>query len=200
MWIPVAPTRELVSCYDEQREAAVIQELQNQLFSYRLVHFGKVKASDFDVPEFSGSIRGLGRTLGACIVEAPDLQACLVAHLQAHDEAVRLDRVSQIHSILVEALLVCCHERRSAVHVSEIADLANDILSRQGENSPAQCERSWRQIKDSRFWGRTASISTSWENPTACLRSGKGYTAAPTAKNFSLVRAMHFVHVMHLFL
>ena len=47
--------------------------------------------------------------------------------------AVRLDRVSEIHSILVEALLVCCHERRSAVHVSEIADLANDILSRQGE-------------------------------------------------------------------
>jgi len=133
LWIPVAPTRELVSCYDEQREAAVIQELQNQLFSYRLVHFGKVKASDFDVPEFSGSIRGLARTLGACIVEAPDLQACLVAQLQAHDEAVRLDRVSEIHSILVEALLVCCHERRSAVHVCEIADLANDILSRQGE-------------------------------------------------------------------
>ena len=92
-----------------------------------------MKASDFDVPEFSGSIRGLARTLGACIVEAPDLQACLVAQLQAHDEAVRLDRVSEIHSILVEALLVCCHERRSAVHVCEIADLANDILSRQGE-------------------------------------------------------------------
>jgi hypothetical protein len=54
--------------------------------------------------------------------------------LQGHDEALRLDRVSQIHSILVEALLVCCHERRPAVHVSEIADLTNDILSRQGES------------------------------------------------------------------
>src|SRR2546422_11484174 len=50
-----------------------------------------------------------------------------------HDEAVKLDRVSEIPSILLEALLVCCHERRPAVHVSEIADLANDILSRQGE-------------------------------------------------------------------
>ncbi|MGC2186502.1 MAG: hypothetical protein WA637_24760 [Terriglobales bacterium] len=66
-------------------------------------------------------------------MEAPDLQACLAMQLQGHDEGLRLDRVSQIHSILVEALLVCCHERRPAVHVSEIADLTNDILSRQGE-------------------------------------------------------------------
>jgi hypothetical protein len=92
-----------------------------------------VKASDFDVPEFSGSIRGLARTLGACIVDAPDLLTSLVMQLQDHDQAVRLDRVSQIHSILMEALLVCCHERRSDVHVIELAELANDIFSRHGE-------------------------------------------------------------------
>ena len=131
--IPITPARVLVSCSDEQREAAVIGELQNQLLSYRLVNFRKVKASDFDAPEFSGSIRGPARSLGACIVDAPGLQACLVTQLRGHDEALRLDRVSQIHSILVEALLVCCHERRPTVYVSEIANLANDILSRQGE-------------------------------------------------------------------
>lgn len=131
--IPIAPSRLLVSRSDEQREAVLLKELQNQLFSYRLMHFGKVKASDFDVPEFSGSVRGLARALGACIVEAPDLQSSLVTQLEAHDEDVRLDRAGEIESILVEGLLVCCHERRSDVHVIELADLANDILSRHGE-------------------------------------------------------------------
>jgi hypothetical protein len=117
------PSRVLFSCNDEEREAATLEEIRNRLLSYRFVLFSRVKASDFDAPEFSGSIRGLARSLGACIVEAPDLQARLVMQLQGHDEALRLDRVSQIHSVLVEALLVCCHERRPAVYVSEIADL-----------------------------------------------------------------------------
>jgi hypothetical protein len=132
--IAIGPSHVLVSRSDEEREAAELAELQDQLLSYRLVHFGRVKASDFDVPEFSGSIRGLARTLGACIVDAPDLLTSLVMQLQDHDQAVRLDRVSQIHSILMEALLVCCHERRSDVHIIELAELANDILSRHGES------------------------------------------------------------------
>jgi hypothetical protein len=131
--IPITPARVLVSSSDEQREAAVIEDVQNQMLSYRVVHFGKVQASDFDAPKFSGSIRGLARSLGACIVDAPDLQASLVMQLQGHDEALRLDRISHIHSVLVEALLVCCHERRPAVYVKQIADVANIILSRQGE-------------------------------------------------------------------
>jgi hypothetical protein len=132
--IPVAPSGLIASRIDEEREAAVLEELQNQLLSYRLLHFAKVKSSNFDVPEFSGSVRGLARTLGACIVEAPHLLTNLVMRLQACDQAVRLDRVGQIQSILIEALLVCCHERRSDVHIRDIAELANDILSRHGES------------------------------------------------------------------
>lgn len=132
--IPVAPSGSIASRIDEEREAAVLEELQNQLLSYRLLHFTKVKSSNFDVPEFSGSVRGLARTLGACIVEAPHLLTTLVMRLQDCDQAVRLDRVGQIHSILIEALLVCCHERRSDVHIMDVAELANDILSRHGES------------------------------------------------------------------
>jgi hypothetical protein len=131
--IPIFPSRVLFSCSDEEREAATLEEIRDQLFSYRLVHFSRVKASDFDAPEFNGSVRGLARALGACIVDAPALQASLLVQLQTHDEAVKLDRISQISSILLEALLVCCHERRPAVYVQEIADLANDILSRHDE-------------------------------------------------------------------
>jgi hypothetical protein len=132
--ISIAPSGVLFSGIDAQREAAGFVELQNQLLRYRLVHLAKVKGSDFDVPGFSGSIRGLARTLGACIVDAPDLLTCLVMQLQEHDQAVRLDQISQIHPILIEALLVCCHERRADVHIIDLAELVNGILSRHGES------------------------------------------------------------------
>lgn len=133
LWIPVAPASRLVSFRDEQRESALIARVQNQLLTYRLRNHEKVRTSDFDVPEVAGSIRRLARTLGACIVDAPDLRARLVEELHMMDAATNLSQIEQIHSVLVEALLVCCHERRPSVHVAEIAKLANAIFSRQGE-------------------------------------------------------------------
>jgi hypothetical protein len=133
LWISVAPGGRLVSFRDEQRESAQIARLQNQLLSYRLQNHEKVRTSDFDVPEIDGSIRRLGRTLGACIVDAPDLRARLVQELHEMDAATNIDQIKQIGAVLIETLLVCCHERRSTVHVGEIAKLANTIFLQRGE-------------------------------------------------------------------
>jgi hypothetical protein len=51
------------------------------------------------VPEFNGSIRGLARALGACIVDAPALQNSLVGQLRMHDEAVKLNQRDSLNSI-----------------------------------------------------------------------------------------------------
>jgi hypothetical protein len=157
--IPIVPSGVLVSCSDEEREAAALEEIRDQLLSYRLVHFSEVRGSDFDVPEFSGGIRGLARTLGACIVGAPDLRASLVKRLESHDKGVRLDRVSEISPILLEALLVCCHERRSVVHVQELAALANDILSRHGEILELSARQVGGKLKN--FGFRTERLDSS---------------------------------------
>jgi hypothetical protein len=149
--IPIFPSRVLFSYADEEQESAAIEEIRDQLLGYRLVHFSRVKASNFDVLEFNGSIRGLARALGACIVDAPALQASLVLRLQTHDEAVRLDRISEIPSILLEALLVCCHERRPAVYVQEIADVANDILSRHDETLKLSARQVGGKLKNLGF-------------------------------------------------
>ena len=133
LWMPVAPTPQLFSIQDEQREAARIVELQNQLLMYRLQNYAKVKTSTFDVPEFSGSSRELARSLGACVVDAPDLQSRLVDRLRERDQAERSERVGKIVSVIVEALVVCCHERKPSVHVAEVTKLANGILSRTRE-------------------------------------------------------------------
>ena len=132
--ISVAPARELLKSVDEMRERPVVEGLQAKLLNYRLRNYAKVKSSTFDVLKFTGATRALARTFGACIVDASDLQARVTALLQNHDEAIRAERVAEIESILLEALLVLCHERRTAVHVGQVAEIANGILSRRGES------------------------------------------------------------------
>jgi hypothetical protein len=131
--ISVAPARELLKSVDETRERPVLEGLQAKLLNYRLRNYGKVKSSTFDVLKFTGATRALARSLGACIVDASDLQTRVAALLQNHDEAVRAERAAEIESVLLEALLVLCHERRTSVHVGEVAEIANGILSRRGE-------------------------------------------------------------------
>jgi hypothetical protein len=158
LWISVAPGGRLVSCRDEQRESAQIASLQNQLLSYRLQNYEKVRTSDFDVPEVAGSFRRLGRTLGACIVDAPDLRARLVQQLRELDAETNLDQIKQILAVLIEAMLVCCHERRSTVHVGEIAKLANTIFLQRGEILQLKPREVGAKLKDLGF--RTTKIDS----------------------------------------
>lgn len=118
---------------DEDQQSATATQLQNQLLMYRLQNYSKVKACQFDVPEFCGPARECARTLGRCIVDAPDLQSRLTALLRSQDEAERTESASKLDAVVVEALAVCCHERKPSVHVGEVAALANGILSRGGE-------------------------------------------------------------------
>jgi hypothetical protein len=128
--ISIAPSRRLLSVSDEQREEATIAALQNTLLDYRIENFAKVRGSDFDIPEFSGSTRELARSLAACVVDAPELQEQLVALLQPHDEALRSERTPNIAGTLLEVLLMFCHERRKSAYVSEVADDANKLFAR----------------------------------------------------------------------
>jgi hypothetical protein len=132
--ISIAPARELLKSVDEMQERPIREELQAKMLNYRLMNYGKVKSSNFDVLKFTGATRALARSLGACIVDASDLQARVAALLQNQDEAVRAERAAEIESILLEALLVLCHERRTSVHVGQVARIANAILSRRGES------------------------------------------------------------------
>jgi len=101
---------------------------------YRVQNYYKVKASHFDVPEFSGAARECARTLGRCIVDNPDLQSRITTLLRERDEAERTEGASKLDAVVVEAFVVCCHERKASVHVGELATLANGILSRSGES------------------------------------------------------------------
>jgi len=100
---------------------------------YRLQNFAEVRASQFDAVEFCGSTREMARTLGRCLVDAADLQARLSDVLRPRDDAERTEGTYRLEAVVVEALLVLCHEKRRSVHVSQVAELANLILNRSGE-------------------------------------------------------------------
>jgi hypothetical protein len=97
-----------------------------------------VKMSTFDAPQFCGAIREAARAFGACIVGSPDLQERLVALLRERDEVARLETANSLPGTVIEALRFFCHERKPAVHVREVAEVANLILSRQGEGVSAR--------------------------------------------------------------
>jgi len=118
---------------DEDHAAAAIDNLQSQMLMYRLKNHSNVKASEFDVQEFCGGTREYARILGRCVANAPTLQARLTTLLRVHDQAERTEAASELDAIVIEALAVCCHERKASVHVGEVASLANGILRRGGE-------------------------------------------------------------------
>jgi hypothetical protein len=138
----VPPNNRSFGLREEGRQAATIQNLQNQLLMYRLQNYDKVKASEFDIPEFIGATREYVRALGQCLVDAPELQASLAIVFRSRDDAERTEMACELDAVVVEALVVCCHERKSSVHVGEIATLANGILSLKEES----IELSARQV------------------------------------------------------
>jgi hypothetical protein len=136
--MPVTPARVLFSAQPTKAEA---ESLRNRLLSYRLHHHPTVKTSTFDAPRFCGAIRDVARAYGACIVGSPDLQERLVALLQDRDEADRLEIANSLPGVVIEVLRALCHERKPTVHVGEVAEMANLVLSRQGEVAKVSARR-----------------------------------------------------------
>jgi len=131
--MPLSPLFRPFSPQEEAREIVTVTSLQNQLLLYRLQNFALVKSSEFDVPEFGGSTRDLARALGQRVVDAPDLQARLLDLLKPRNDAERTEATRGPDAIVVEALVVACHGRRPSIRVGEVSELANAILTRNGE-------------------------------------------------------------------
>src|SRR5438270_1221726 len=122
--ISVPPLAKTFSLDDERAERELIQELQNRMLSYRLENYEKVQSQQFDAPGLSGTTRELARVFAKCLVGSPDLQERLVELLQSRNDADQVEAGTRLKSVIVEALIVVCHERRSSVHVADIGDLA----------------------------------------------------------------------------
>jgi hypothetical protein len=109
-------------------------ELQAQLLQYRLHNFPKVRASTFDAPRLAYPTRHVARTLGACLVDDPTAESRITSLLQDDDADSRVRDSTRISSVVIEAALFLCHEKkRSAALVGELASISNGIFKGRDE-------------------------------------------------------------------
>jgi len=123
-------------------------DFQAAMLDYRCQNIAKVRGSHCDFPEFDSSIRMLGRTLGAAIVGAPELQADLEPLLRGYQEEIHSARAFDLRCIALEALLFHCHKQRNErVLIGQITKTVNAILNGRGENIEVEPEQVGRVLR-----------------------------------------------------
>ncbi|PYX44873.1 MAG: hypothetical protein DMG83_11730 [Acidobacteria bacterium] len=103
-------------------------EFQPYLLRYRLTRHREVANSEFDAPWLHWNVRMLARALGAAVEGSPETQARIIEALRRSDEKSKVESSQSPAAVVLEALLVACHEKRPEIHVFEIAELANGIF------------------------------------------------------------------------
>jgi len=136
---------------DDKTLGQLVAEFQSKLLMYRLENFRSISASQFDVPRFTSPTRQIARALGMCIVDN-ELRAEIVGLLEEQDESTRAERSMDLRAVVLEALLVLCHEHKQSVYVREVSDVVNAILRDRGERGDLTYKAVGTQLKALRLF------------------------------------------------
>jgi hypothetical protein len=127
------PSGRALSLLAEKERAEIIKAFQPRFLDYRLRNLDRVRASDFELPEMDSESGIIGRILGGCIVDAPEIQAGIRPLLEGREAWLRAARWTDSTCVIIEALLDKCHSRVSGrIRVGEIAQEAEVILRARG--------------------------------------------------------------------
>lgn len=132
--IPVMRTRDPLPALNGDTQQIVADEFQPKLLMYRLVNYMHVLNSTFDAAPLTSTVNDLARSLGTCVVDAPEHQGNIVRLLKKKDVEVNEDSFWDLRLTVLEAMLSICHEKKESVYVSEVAKKANSILEKRGES------------------------------------------------------------------
>jgi hypothetical protein len=107
---------------------ALIDYFQPRLLAYRLRQHRQVADSQFSAPSFAPETRILAEALGAAVEGAPGIQARILRALTEMDEQRLVEHSQTLAAVVLEALLLACHENRSAIYVGDVTKVANGIF------------------------------------------------------------------------
>jgi hypothetical protein len=126
---------------------------QPKLLDYRLKHIAHVQNADFDATALPIPLRMLARTLGSCIVDAPELRADIVCLLEKQEELVSANRSFDSICVTIEAMFAHCHRENGIIRVgvNEIAKTATAILADRGEADVLESKKTGRHLRDLGF-------------------------------------------------
>lgn len=132
--IPVPDFEGPLPFLDQQTQKQIASEYQGKLLMYRLENYGRVRESNFDVPELSAGSRDMARCLGACLAGNPEMEGLLVRLLREQESQRAPAEQNELNSAVLEALLKFCHEPgKQALTVAEITTELNRVLEKRNE-------------------------------------------------------------------
>jgi len=133
--------------YGRPLSDSIVQSFQNRLFDYRLKNMVRVRDSEFDASDLPPDTRAVANALGACIVDAPELQKELVSLLTPRAQQQLGDRSTSLEALAAEATLRLCHQGKLQIFVREIADEVNRIQTSRGETLKFTAEKVGHKLK-----------------------------------------------------
>jgi hypothetical protein len=114
-----------IDCAGAERLAS---RFQARLLDYRLRRHQQVAESQFDGADFACETRRVAVALGSVFEGDPELQARVIEGLRLADEGWKASHAQGYGAIVLEALLVACHEDRPEIYVNEVKDMVNALL------------------------------------------------------------------------
>ncbi len=133
--IPLVPARNALPKLDLEWAEDTSKQMRARLHQYREDNLAKVRASQFDAPEFSSPTREITAFLGSVIVDDAELQARVIRLLREQEKDSRVRRTNSPGAVVFESGLFLCHEpRRGRALVGEFATVANGIFKGRGES------------------------------------------------------------------
>lgn len=157
--ISLPPRRTQLPTLTQELTKAIADTFQAKFLSYRLTHLQRVVTPAIDVGGLTPATQSLALSLAACILGDEKLQSEVVPLLRDQDRETTDERSQGLESVILEALLHCCHEGdRSTVFASELAEAANDILSQKGQRLRVSPETVGWKLRHLRF--RTESVGS----------------------------------------
>jgi hypothetical protein len=106
----------------------IAEKYQSKLLLYGLRQRSLAKRVEVDEAGLDGSARALASVLRSCFPDDQALQQRIGELLKPMDEAARLDVASRESAVVIQALLVLCHEGAPGFYVGNVAEIANGIL------------------------------------------------------------------------
>jgi hypothetical protein len=155
---------------DEKRLRRIAEVFQPQLLLYRLKNRSRVASVTFDPSKLGGATRALASVLGSCFPDSKELQNRVVTLLEPQDEERRLDYARSESAVVLEALLIPCHEEKASAHVGEITDLANGILDVRGDGYRLKARRVGSIMRSFSLGLRRHSLGYRFTLSTECRR------------------------------
>jgi hypothetical protein len=146
--IHLTPSRSHLPILNANAQRMITDEFQGKMQAYRFRNINRVRDSQFNVPGLASGSRILSQTLGACIVDAPEIQAGLEPLLQDQEEQARASRWTDLECVAIEAALYHSHvEMAGRTYIGKLTKTAHEILVFRGEKTPLSPEEIGRVLR-----------------------------------------------------